>query len=406
MAHYSAVPNDENHLSIRFRCQRLFHNLFSSNAKYSPLYSACEKNDLACVQSCLKKMSVTEINVQHQPNNETALHVATRRQHREIVATLLQYGAEQTLRNTDGKQAYELADTEEMKNLFKRVECSRFVWILGAPSKVTCKNCSLVNSNTMYEWEFVDRNASKKAVQFRRAYTPESLVHSQIWKTKLYSLKKTYVRVHEQDLPPKNYKIIHDCFTSAYDELNPNHLIAAYTSCQMFSRLLNLDMARNVIHNLNNGCSQFSCQCLYSTEDGTKSIANIFLHHPNFRERAYQGQVYRGITMAKDKLDHYRVGSCIITTTFLSTSKNPSVARMFGNEEKREEDEHSFFCTYTIISHDRTAIDISQLSMHPHEEEVLILPYSPFLITAIEDEQQRTNIYLQEQRLHTIAEIQ
>jgi hypothetical protein len=158
-------------------------------------------------------------------------------------------------------------------------------------------------------------------------------------------------------------------------------------------------MARNVIHDLKNGCSKFSCGCLYSTEDGTKSIANILLHHSKFQKLSFKGEVYRGIVVPKNSLDHYKVGSCIITTTFLSTSKNRAVAQIFCDKGMPNAATHSFFCIYQIISDNRTALDISKISEFEDEDEVLILPYSAFLIINIEEGQETTNIYLKEQCL-------
>jgi hypothetical protein len=351
-------------------------------------------------------MKFGEINYQHPPSNETALHVATRKQHKEIIEILLQYGAQPSLRNIEGQQAHELAETEEIRNLFKRPESSRFAFLHSScdittisQSKLNCKSCLLVNNNTMYEWELVDRNASQKALKFRREFKTYSSKDAKIWKKKLYSLNKGYLTAHLQDLSPVHAAIIHDCFKRALFELNPNYLVTAYTSCQNFSNLLNIDMARNIIHDLKNGCSQFSCQCLYSTGDGIKSISNIFLHHPNFQKLSFKGEVYRGIVMSKHKLDHYEVGSCIITTTFISTSKNHAVAQFFGDNSVPNLATHSYFCSYKIVNDSHTAIDISNLSKHPEEDEVLILPYSAFLITKIEEEQERTNIYLEEQCL-------
>jgi hypothetical protein len=160
-------------------------------------------------------------------------------------------------------------------------------------------------------------------------------------------------------------------------------------------------MARNVIHDLKNGCSKFSCDCLYSTEDGTKSITSILLQHPNFKKFIFQGEVYRGMVLHKDALRHYKVGSCIITTTFLATSKNPTVARCFCDIEKVSirDDDHSFFCIFQIVNDNRTALDISSISEYEDEDEVLIMPYSAFFITKIEEDQEITNIFLKEQQL-------
>ncbi|CAF4391408.1 unnamed protein product [Rotaria socialis] len=403
------LSNDEVCSSTRLWLRKLFHRRsydrhYCTFVTPSPLYLACQNNDLAGVESCLKKMKLEEINYQHPPNNETALHVATRKQHKEMIEILLQYGVQPSLRNIEGQCAYELAETEKIKDLFKRPESSRFAFLHScynitplSQDKLSCKSCLLVNNNTMYEWELVDRNATQKAVIFRRELKAYSSMGAKFWKKKLYSLNKGYFTAHSQDISPVDGAVIQNCFKQALLEQNPNYLVIAYTSCQKFSNSLNIDMARNVMHALNNGCSQFSCQCLYSTQDGTKSISSIFLHHPNFQKLDFKGEVYRGIVMPKHKFSHCKVGSSIITTTFLSTSKDRLVAQGFGDKCVLNSAMHSFFCTYMIINDSRTAIDISKLSTHPEEDEVLILPYSPFLITKIEEKEEITNIYLKEQ---------
>ena len=191
-----------------------------------------------------------------------------------------------------------------------------------------------------------------------------------------------------------------DYFHRALLEEEPDYIISAYTICQQFSEVLNQDMARNAIHDLTNGCSKFSCDCLYSTEDSTKSIISIFLRHQKFQELSFIGKTYRGIVIPKHILGHYKVDSCIITTTFLSTSKNPDVARMFCNSQGSNEAKHSFFCTFEILDKNRSAIDISTVSEFKQEQEVLILPYSAFLIEKIEQGQEITNIYLKQKRLN------
>jgi hypothetical protein len=219
------------------------------------------------------------------------------------------------------------------------------------------------------------------------------------FKQKLYSIQKGYINTRLENICTIDAARIHDYFNRALLQQEPQYIVTAYTVCQNFSELLNTDMARNVIHDLKNGCSKFSCDCLYSTEDGTKSITNILLHHPKFEKFCFKGKVYRGIVVPKNALDHYNVGSCIITTTLLSTSKDPAVARTFCEKGISNSSKHSFFCIYEILNDDRTALDISTISEFEDEDEVLILPYSAFLITKIEEEQDATNIHLKEQCL-------
>ncbi|CAF2630873.1 unnamed protein product [Rotaria sp. Silwood2] len=402
------ISNDEIGLQTQLRQSKLFQHhrgnpFHSAIPVSSPLYLACQNNDLALVESCLKKMKPEEIDFQYPPNNETALHVATRNQHKEIIRTLLFYGAQRSLRNAHDQQAYQLAETDEIKDLFKRQKSSRFAFLHSrcktttlSQSKIKCESCSLVNDNTFYEWELVDRNASQKALRFRHELKPSTSMKEKELKQRLYSIKKGYINARLQDVSAVDGARICNYFKRALLQQDPYYIITAYTICQNFSELLNKDMARNVIHDLKNGCSKFSCDCLYSTEDGTKSITNILLHHPKFQKVSFKGEVYRGIVVPKNTLDHYKVGSYIITTTFLSTSKDPAVAQAFCDKGSANPTMHSFFCIYEILNDNRSGLDISKISEFEDENEVLILPYSAFLITKIEEGPETTNIYLKE----------
>ncbi|CAF4132949.1 unnamed protein product [Rotaria sordida] len=378
-----------------------------TNTEPSTLYLACQNNDLARVESCLKKMKRKEIDFQYPPNNETALHVATRNQNKEIIQILLHHGAQRSLRNANGQEAYQLAETTEIRDLFKRqTSSSRFAFLHGlyktntlSQHKIKCESCSLVNDDTFYEWELVDLNAVQKARRFRHELKPSKSMAKKDLKQKLYSINKGYIDARLKDLSETDDSRIHDYFKRALLLQEPYYIITSYTICQNFSELLNKDMARNVIHDLKNGCSKFSCDCLYSTEDGTKSITNILLHHQKFQEFSFQGEVYRGIVVPKNALDHYKVNSCIITTTLLSTSRNPDVAKIFCDKGPENPTKHSFFCIYEICNDNRTALNISKISEFEDEDEVVILPYSAFLITKIEQGQEITNIYLKEQSL-------
>ena len=405
------ISNDEIDSKRRSSLPLLFshrENRRSStiSTDHPSLYFACQNNDLTQVKLCLKVMKPEEIDCQYPPNNETALHAATRNQHKEIIRLLLLHGAQRSLRNCDSEEAHELAKTEEIKDLFKRSQSSRFTFLhrlCKPPSLAQRKNlyesCSLFNDNTFYEWELVDRNASQKALRFRHELQSSKSMSKKDLKQKLYSIQKGYINTRLGNVCTDDDIRIHAYFNRALLQQEPQYIVTAYTICQKFSELLNTDMARNVIHDLKNGCSKFSCDCLYLTEDGTKSITNILLHHPKFAKLSFKGKVYRGIVVPKNALDHYDVGSCIITTTLLSTSKNPTVARTFCEKGISNPSKQSFFCIYEILNDDRTALDISTISEYEDEEEVIILPYSAFRITKIDQEQESTIIYLEEQCL-------
>ncbi|CAF1527287.1 unnamed protein product [Rotaria sp. Silwood1] len=147
-------------------------------------------------------------------------------------------------------------------------------------------------------------------------------------------------------------------------------------------------MARIVLHDIYQGCTNFSCDTLYTAQDGTKSIASILFYHPKFV--TYQGTVYRGIFDSR-ALANIQVNGYIMTNTFLSTSKLPEIADIFAAYNRTEqkldregkEGEVSIGCTFIIknINGNRRALDISGISERLDEDEVLLLPYSVFRIT-------------------------
>ncbi len=89
-------------------------------------------------------------------------------------------------------------------------------------------------------------------------------------------------------------------------------------------------------------------------------------------------------------------GATILTTIFLSTSKNRAVAEAWCDQN--DNNKKSVFCTYNINNAQRcSALDIQTLSYNPDEEEVLILRYVPFTITSMKtDANGRINISLEE----------
>jgi hypothetical protein len=261
---------------------------------------------------------------------------------------------------------------------------------INTPVSTKSKSCDLSHMKDFYDWEIVDSNVLKAAVNFRKEIKPWNN-HKKELKKKIYTINKGYLALRLNRLDDKN-KIaeiaeIHRLFEQAFEECDPNYIVQAYSTSQDFSNLLNKDMARIVLHDIDQGCSKFSCDTLYTTEDGTKSIASLLYYHPEFI--TYEGKVYRGMFLSSE-LAHIQVNRCIMTTTFLSTSKLLAIADIFSaynrtdqKFDRVEDGMISFGCTFIIknIFENRRAVDISGISVHPYEEEVLLLPYSVFLIT-------------------------
>lgn len=267
------------------------------------------------------------------------------------------------------------------------MKSSTIVFNTDTLTTTKCESCDLFDERDLFNWELVDSNVLQTALNFREELY--SWNNDKELKKKIYTINKGYLTLRLDYLEDKTVvDRIRNLFKKAMEECNPDCIVQAYSENQAFSKLLNKDMARIVLHDINKGCSKFSCDTLYTTQDGTKSITSILFYHPKFI--AYQGIVYRGMFL-QSELAHIQVNRCIMTTTFLSTSKSPDVADVFAGYSRSEqkfdrEDEAdvvSIYCTFIIknINENRRALDISSISSRPHEEEVLLLPYSIFLIT-------------------------
>lgn len=253
-----------------------------------------------------------------------------------------------------------------------------------APITTKCKSCNLSDEQELCDWELVDSDVLQTALNFKEELKSWNNNPKEL-KKKIFSIINGYLTLRLNEMTDRSQmNDIRNLFKKAMQECDPNSIIEAYTTSQSFTELLNKDMARIVTHDIQNGCSQFSCDILYTTQDGTKSIASILYHHSDFI--AHSGTFYRGIVLSHE-LPHLQVNCCVMTNTFISTSKRPNIADIFSafDQTSNQQDQTRIliFCTYIIKNLNGTcrALDISSISKHPEEEEVLILPYSVFRIT-------------------------
>ncbi|CAF1542208.1 unnamed protein product [Didymodactylos carnosus] len=80
---------------------------------------ACCNNNIYLVELFLEQLTIQEINHKLEPDHVTALHYATYFGHQEIISLLLDHGASSTIRMKDGRTPLDLAETQEIQNLFK-----------------------------------------------------------------------------------------------------------------------------------------------------------------------------------------------------------------------------------------------------------------------------------------------
>ncbi|CAF5155093.1 unnamed protein product, partial [Rotaria magnacalcarata] len=122
-----------------------------------------------------------------------------------------------------------------------------------------------------------------------------------------------------------------------------------------------------------------SSQTKYRLINCLVHIVTLLVNHPDINKYTYRGTTYRGLSMTKKDLEKYTIGNHILNRTFVSTSKNRSIAQLFAGNSQQPSAEVSVLLKYTT-KQNKTAIDIEHISMIQDEKEVLILPFSVFQI--------------------------
>ncbi|CAF4488894.1 unnamed protein product [Rotaria sp. Silwood2] len=166
------------------------------------------------------------------------------------------------------------------------------------------------------------------------------------------------------------------------------YFIKAYTLTNNFYRVLNKHLALYILDYFDTS-SYSSSPTKYHLINCLVHIVTLLINHPDIHKYKYKGIAYRGLLMTRNDLEHYTIGTHILNRSFVSTSKNPSVAKVFADNREQNmiqqiSDHHdlvqvSVLLKYTI-KQNQTAIDIEHISMVEDEKEVLILPFSVFQI--------------------------
>ncbi|CAF1213295.1 unnamed protein product [Rotaria sordida] len=118
---------------------------------------------------------------------------------------------------------------------------------------------------------------------------------------------------------------------------------------------------------------------------GQYIFASIIINHPRFRPYQYAGTTFRGMKITKKDLEEYNSGNIVMTRSFLSTSKNRSIAELFLDCEDYET-YPPVICIYKVIN-PRSSLAIENMSKIKDEEEVLIVPFTVFQVKEQRDTQ-------------------
>ncbi|CAF1351190.1 unnamed protein product [Rotaria magnacalcarata] len=313
------------------------------------LYYACRNGKIDEVREQLSKMTLAEID-QVQANGSTALHAACYYGHVEIVKLLLKRHASRSVENIYKCVPYDETENEEIKKLFLRESSNRFN----------------DDGSGHIDWMKCDDAAEELATEYRYRHAGFG------WKTKDIDRRMKFIK---EEMSHTDIERIGKFIDDAESEQNPNYLLKAYTVESDFYKKLNKDLATKHFDQ--------------GTNSGITYFIEVFYNHPMFAKLSFKGKVYRGMTITQDDLKQYDVGGKVMNKAFMSATKDPDIAKSFAkNNFVHRQTEHgtqvklAAFCTYEIIN-DRTGLDIELVSEYAHEKEVLIGPYTAFMIKSI-----------------------
>jgi hypothetical protein len=312
----------------------------------SDFYYACRNGLIDVVRQELPNMTLEELD-RVQANGSTALHAACFFGHTEIVKLLLEKGARRSIENKHKCLPYDEAEKEEIKKLFIR-PVDRF------------SN----DESGHIDWMKCDAAAEQLAKDYRFRHTGFG------WTSKNIEHRMKHIR---DEMSHTEQQTIRSFLNQVHHD--PRSLLRAYTVESGFYVKLNKDLATKHFDQ--------------GTNFGLTYFIDFFYNHPDFESLTFQGKVYRGMTVTHDDLGEYSAGNKIMNKAFLSTTTDRYTAEQFAKKQAiNRETQHgdhvklSALCSFEIINR-RTGLNIESLSEYKYEKEVLVGPYTAFLITAV-----------------------
>ncbi|CAF1647888.1 unnamed protein product, partial [Didymodactylos carnosus] len=157
------------------------------------------------------------------------------------------------------------------------------------------------------------------------------------------------------------------------------YFIKAYTSCDTgFYKHINKHLAQYLDYDTNT-----KDETNYQLINCLIYIVTLVINNPDYAKYCFNnGVCYRGLPMTSDQLNKYKIDLEILNRTFLSTSKDRTVADRFSGKDEATDSQLSVLFQYNITN-SIVALDVEKLSTNSDEQEVLITPYALFKINDI-----------------------
>ena len=339
------------------------------------LYDACCNNDWTTLR---ENLIISGINTPLDDQGNTALHIATRQGYPDIIRLLLRYHASRTVSNNEGKTPEQMTSDDAITKLYQ---------IPYRPPANTTENRFVADKLEVEPIEWLDsyRNA------YRISY--ENHEHMKRWITKvplkklLEEIDKGYI--DKLDFPLEETRTnIKTQLQYAIEENNPLPLAMVYTGTSKLCTRLNNDLAK-----LGSDFRFVSTRLDYPDNEPPKDLgqyiyASLLVNHIVFRSYRHVSTTFRGMNITLQDLEAYAMGKIIITRSFLSTSKNRHTAEFFLGFDDIS-NRPPVICIYKV-SNPRSSLWVESFSSFPEEEEVLIVPFIAFEITAVKQVTMKT----------------
>ena len=240
-------------------------------------------------------------------------------------------------------------------------------------------------SNDYIEWSITSGNLTKKRQHFRELislYKTFDVRHPSIT-IQIIEIIQYYIKEYlfQQENFSNDYiKRLEEYFQEALRKQDYFlYFIKAYTMTGNFHYALNKHLALYIIDYFDPS-TYISQPGKYRLINCLAHITGLSLNYPHIHRYQYRGITYRGLIINKKDLEYYAVGNFILNRSFVSTSKDRSVAIVFSAFEQENDSTKVCVLFKYKIESDATGLDIERISSIKEEKEVIILPFSVFQV--------------------------
>ena len=301
------------------------------------------------------------------PYDNVSLHIASHYKSNEFIQLILTNNVLKSFENLSN----ELLFYDEIKKL--HIKKADF-----------CDSNEELQESDYIEWSLVGNNLIEKRKEFCEQidlYKTYDNQHHLITKL-LIEIIDYYLNeylIQQEHFSKEQTNKLEFYFKKAIEEQNYlEYFIKAYTLTNNFYHVLNKHLALYILDYFDT-LSYSSSPTKYRLINCLVHIVTLVINHPDIHKYKYRGIAYRGLLMTENDLKNYSIGNHILNRSFVSTSKNRSVAQIFADNSQETSGKISVLLKYTI-KQNRTAIDIEHISTIQDEKEALILPFAVFQI--------------------------